>query len=344
MDAPKISVLIPLYNRKHYIAQAIDSALNQTFQDFEIIVRDDGSADGSADFVAQRYAAEISSGKLKLRRNEKNIGEFPTDNKLLREASGKYVMILHSDDLYLPQALEQMYTTAENFNADVVHAGSFLQPLTGDVISSQTQFKIMNWENRLVKNFEVVPNEPNLRFNEWVNGDTFIDAQYNIYKRKFILDNKIFFPSWVANLPFTLHWLMTAKIYVKTPDIFYIRRETPDSYSNDKRFLAKQLRRYILGSTELSAHFDKLLQCLDYFKNNPAKQYHAKAIFYNRVDNYELHRWKIYAQGITPEIQQAVESALKECFGDNVGYLTFMFHKIHCLPFEQDYNKINSVS
>ena len=71
MTAPKISVLIPLYNRKHYIAQCLDSVLNQTFQDYEIIVRDDGSTDGSADFVAEKYSAEISSGKIKLSRNKK---------------------------------------------------------------------------------------------------------------------------------------------------------------------------------------------------------------------------------------------------------------------------------
>ena len=44
MDTPKISVLIPLYNRKHYITQCIDSALNQTFKDYEIIIRDENPA------------------------------------------------------------------------------------------------------------------------------------------------------------------------------------------------------------------------------------------------------------------------------------------------------------
>ena len=144
MNAPKISVLIPLYNRKSYIAQCIDSVLNQTFQDFELIVRDDGSTDGSADFVAERYAAEISSGKIKLRRNEENIGEFPTDNRLIREATGKYFMILHSDDVYLPHALEHMYTVAEQFQADVVHNQLRLTTEEDGVINVGTELKIVH--------------------------------------------------------------------------------------------------------------------------------------------------------------------------------------------------------
>ena len=185
MTAPKISVLIPLYNRKNYIAQAIDSVLNQTFQDYEIIVRDDGSTDGSADFVAEKYAAEISSGKIILRRNKKNIGQFPTVNKLIREATGKYFMILHSDDLYLSHALEHMHEVAEIFSADVVHAGTFFQSPEGGVIDENTPLKLMCYENRVLEKIELVPEDSALRFREWLNFDTFMDAQYNIFNRNF---------------------------------------------------------------------------------------------------------------------------------------------------------------
>ena len=107
--SPKVSVLIPLYNRKHYIAMCIDSALNQTFQDFEIIVRDNCSTDGSFDFVKERYSKQISEGKIKLFQNDKNLGEFPNTNKLIATAEGKYFTILHSDDLYLSHALQHLY-------------------------------------------------------------------------------------------------------------------------------------------------------------------------------------------------------------------------------------------
>ena len=342
MDAPKISVLIPLYNRKHYIAQAIDSVLIQTFQDFELIVRDDGSTDGSADFVAEKYAAEISSGKIKLRRNEKNIGEFPTDNKLLREATGKYVMILHSDDLFLHQALEQMYKAAEYFNADVVHTGRFLKSQKDGVIDEKTQFKIMCWENRTVKNFEVVSNEPEQRFLEWTTGDTFIDAPYNIFKRKFLLENEIFFSEHSGNLLFCLHWLMKAKVYVKSPDIFYINRDSPDSQTNDKKAIYERTRKNLLCMFDSLYYLEKIFKSVDFFKDNAATQYTAKAMFFARFESFEISRLNIYDKGITPELHRAVERAMKDYFGEQADYVTFLFHKVHCLESGKNYFEINS--
>lgn len=338
---PKISVLIPLYNRRHYIEDCINSVLIQTFKDFEILICDDGSTDGSAQFVEEKFPAEISSGKVRLLRNEKNLGEFPTDNRLIRAATGKYVMILHSDDLYLYQALEQMHDAAEYFKADVVHAGAFIQSQADGVIDADTQFKIMCWENRRVKNFELVPEDPEVRFKEWDERDTFVDAQYNIFRRKFLLENEIFFPNWTANIPFALHWLMTAKVYVKTPDIFYIRRDAPDSYSNDKKFFAARIRKFIRGTAEISRWFKELFRRIEYFKDNPAAQYRAKATFFHRADSFRINRLKIYEQGITPEIQRAVAEELRELFGEDVGYLEYLFHMAHCLPFDRDFDRIN---
>ena len=341
MPAPKISVLVPLYNRRHYIEDAVNSLLIQTFRDFEIIVRDDGSTDGSFEFVRRRYAEEISSGKLKLRRNEKNLGEFPTDNLLLREAAGKYVMMLHSDDLYLLNALEQMYDAAEYFNADVVHAGTFLESLAGGVIDGDAPLKVMSWENRLIKNFEVVPDAPQLRFDEWANADTFIDAPYNIFRRAFLLDNDIFFDAAGGNFLFCLHWLMKAKTYVKTPDIFYVHRDSPDSQTNDATALAERTRRMIFQMADAADCFDKIFRSIGFFADNEAARYRAKAIFFSRADSFEVHRRNTYAHGLTPELHRAVDDAIKARFGAQADYVTFLFHMIHCLNFDLDCTKIN---
>ena len=83
---PKISVLIPLYNRKQYAADCLNSVLNQTFQDYEIIIRDDFSNDGVFEFVRENF----SDNRIKLFRNKKNLGEAENLNLLFQDAAGKY--------------------------------------------------------------------------------------------------------------------------------------------------------------------------------------------------------------------------------------------------------------
>jgi len=353
MDAPKISVLIPLYNRKHYIEQCINSVLIQTFQDFEIIVRDDGSSDGSADFVEKKYAAEISSGKIKLRRNEKNLGEFPTDNLLLREAAGKYVMILHSDDLYLPHALEHMYKIAEKYQADVVHGAIFLgsTDLEDDSIVDGTQLRIRQdekptfiYQKNNLNETELISDDPFVRFEEWFSERTFIDAQHNIFNKKFLLDNDILFWEFgsgltVLNRLFLFEWIMKAKVFVKTFEPFYIYRNTPGS-SKNKEMTPKLVKNFIQAQFELSRYLDKFFAEREFFKDKPELQYQARNKFFAAGSNHRIKRNKVYESGITKKLNKAVENAFKEYCGEDYAYLTFLFHWPHVISYKKPISKL----
>ncbi len=99
---PLVSVCIPVYNREKFIKNAIESVLQQTYQNFEIIVVDDGSTDSSISIVES-----FSDQRIKLFRNEINKGVVFTRNKYLKEASGDYIAILDSDDVWLPTKLEK---------------------------------------------------------------------------------------------------------------------------------------------------------------------------------------------------------------------------------------------
>jgi len=95
---PTVSVVIPCYNRAHFLGGAIESVLRQSYSDFEIIVVDDGSTDGTAE-VAERY-----EGVRFVR--QKNCGVAAARNAGLRESAGEYLVFLDSDDLLLPEALK----------------------------------------------------------------------------------------------------------------------------------------------------------------------------------------------------------------------------------------------
>jgi len=99
----RVSVLIPLYNRKAYIRETIESVLVQDYPDVELIVVDDGSTDGG-DKEVEQYAAE---GKLTLLRHPDRInkGQSAALNLALACARGEFVAVLDSDDLFMPGKL-----------------------------------------------------------------------------------------------------------------------------------------------------------------------------------------------------------------------------------------------
>ncbi|MDX1741715.1 MAG: glycosyltransferase family A protein, partial [Rhodothermales bacterium] len=98
---PRFSVCIPNYNYGHYLGQTIESVLNQTFQDFEIIVADNASTDDSVAVVES-----FGSDRIRLLRNRYNIGFSPNLDRATRSATGEYMILLSSDDLMRPDALE----------------------------------------------------------------------------------------------------------------------------------------------------------------------------------------------------------------------------------------------
>jgi len=97
---PKVSIIIPTYNRGVLLHKAIDSVLAQTFSDYELIIVDDGSTDGTRDVVA-RYG----SGKIRYIFQE-NKGKSAARNLGIKLADGEYIAFLDSDDMFLPSKLQ----------------------------------------------------------------------------------------------------------------------------------------------------------------------------------------------------------------------------------------------
>ncbi len=105
---PEVSVIIPTYNRKDRVRQAIESARNQTLRDIEILVIDDGSTDGT-----EQEISAIEDSRIRYFWKE-NGGVSSARNVGLKEARGKYVAFLDSDDLYVPDYLETMVSSMES--------------------------------------------------------------------------------------------------------------------------------------------------------------------------------------------------------------------------------------
>lgn len=109
---PLVSVLMTAYNRSKYIGEAIESVLSSTYQKFELIIVDDGSTDDTVD-IAEQYAAK--DARVRVFKNENNLGDYPNRNKAATYARGKYIKYLDSDDFIYPHGLQVMVTCMERF-------------------------------------------------------------------------------------------------------------------------------------------------------------------------------------------------------------------------------------
>jgi glycosyltransferase involved in cell wall biosynthesis len=99
---PKVSAVIPTYNRAQFLERAIRSVLDQTFQDFEIVVVNDASPDeGATDAVVK----DFRDPRIKYFRHETNKGIGATRNTGVLNSSGEYIAFLDDDDAWLPQKL-----------------------------------------------------------------------------------------------------------------------------------------------------------------------------------------------------------------------------------------------
>lgn len=112
----KVSIIVPVYNVEKYLGQCLDSLLNQTFKDFEIICIDDGSTDQSLQVL--KYYEKQDTRVIVIKQNNKGAGA--TRNFGLHFARGKYLFFLDADDFFEPKMLETCVKTMDEEQSDIV--------------------------------------------------------------------------------------------------------------------------------------------------------------------------------------------------------------------------------
>lgn len=112
MKDPVVSVLMTTYNREKLVGEAIESVLASTFQDFELIVCDDNSSDGTVNAVKE---LALRDSRVKLFLHDANIGDYPNRNRAAGYAKGKYLKYVDADDYIYPWGLEILVKNMEAF-------------------------------------------------------------------------------------------------------------------------------------------------------------------------------------------------------------------------------------
>lgn len=112
MKEDLVSIVMPSYNTANYIGESINCVINQTYKNWELIIVDDCSTDNT-DEIIKKF---LNDKRIKYFKNNKNSGAAISRNKALREAKGKWIAFLDSDDLWVPEKLEKQVNFMEKNN------------------------------------------------------------------------------------------------------------------------------------------------------------------------------------------------------------------------------------
>ncbi len=147
---PKVSIIIPNWNGKRFLEECFDSLQRQTFANFEVIFVDNGSTDGSGDWMESRYGHWV-----RVERNSKNLGFAEGNNVGIRLARGKYIVLLNNDTVVDPRWLEELIKPVEADPAVGMCASKVLSYDRPDVLEATGELLYRDGLNRARGHLEV---------------------------------------------------------------------------------------------------------------------------------------------------------------------------------------------
>jgi succinoglycan biosynthesis protein ExoO len=219
--SPKVSVIIPTYNSEKYVAKAIESALQQTEPNVEVIVVDDASVDATTE-VVQHYCSD----RLKLIVNQCNRGPSYTRNRGFKAAKGEWVALLDSDDWYVLNRLEKLLQVAIAQNADFVVDDLYLI----------TRGAEQPWSTRFSEDSGF--GSRRVRFNKitQINSVDFVDLDLGLVKplikRNFLIQHQLEFDEnlrYGEDFQFFLISLLKGARFIVVPEPYYFYYSHRDS-------------------------------------------------------------------------------------------------------------------
>ena len=330
VNMPAISIITPMYNAKKYIKQAIDSALNQTFADIEIIIIDDCSTDGSYELCQSLYG---NNERVVLLHNEKNLGCSLTENRGLRLARGKYIAILEADDAYLPETLEALYNIAEKEQADVVSAIGWFVSNTEEIPTDFQGLSIFNPDGLpVVKEISYLSNPSDhlkTKLDKYLSGAYGFACCWNkLYLKSFLMKNNIFFTKYAADRFFTFRCMVHAEKYLKVPLILNVYRNLSVSDSRQPLTI-ERLKKMVNVMNGFASEFDNYMNDIDFFIQNPEYRFGVLERQLFELDSHDLMKFYPNGQSISLNVLDGANSEIEKIFGDNAPLVKWLFHHYH---------------
>ena len=306
----KISVIVPVHNVESYIKKCLDSILNQTFKEFELIVVNDGSTDKSLG-ILKNYEAKYDNIIII---NKQNEGQGVARNKALEICKGEYIAFVDSDDYIEPNMLQSMYNKSLEKNLDIVVCNYKFVNANGDRIRDD---KIVLNEDEIIDNRECVK--------RFLVTNTIEGFSWNkIFKKKLFEKNNIRYPKGMKyeDIPTVLSLLINAKRIGFINNEFY-------------NYLLRE------DSTTSTKTIQNIRDCVK------ANCMVGDILKYNGINNFKKEYEFFYAQRIVNTIYGAIKKDKKkektiEFARDMVSYINKV-NKYKILLFNDYFKKIEAV-
>ncbi|MCH5186971.1 MAG: glycosyltransferase [Oscillospiraceae bacterium] len=245
MSTPKLSVIVPVYNVKPYINECVDSLLDQDIEDYEIILVDDGSDDGS-ESICDEYADS--------RRNvcvihKSNGGLGSARNFGVRAATGKYILFIDSDDYFEPNSLGKLIEIAERDKLDILLYGA-------QSFSDNAEVPVMNHYKR-TKGFDVVLRGRDAIAKSYKVNEYITSICLRMYRLEYLRSLNLLFNEHIIHEDEDVSFLsyIQAERTEIIPDKLYKRRYREGSILNTRRY-QKVLEGYGYAIHQVSRFFD----------------------------------------------------------------------------------------
>lgn len=259
---PIVSVIIPTYNRAHLIGRAIQSVLNQTYQDFEIIVVDDGSTDNTKE-VVENFRKE--NKRIRYIWYEKNKGGAVARNIGIRDAKGEYIAFLDSDDEWMPKKIEKQISLFDRCSDSigVIYCSYYLQE---DSFGYIEKASLSNMKRGNVYNFLL---------NGWCPSSTsFFLLKAQVFKKSGLFDENL-----CSFQDYDL-WIRIAQYY----EFEFIEEHLAIKHNHEGSQIAKDLKPRFKGLNMFLKKWGDMIKKeagVNVFNN--IRRIHLSAIYHNAV-------------------------------------------------------------
>ncbi|MCM1338113.1 MAG: glycosyltransferase family 2 protein [Muribaculaceae bacterium] len=306
----KISIIIPIYNVEDYLRQALDSVVNQTLEDIELICIDDCSTDSSWE-ILKEYAEKDS--RIRVHRQAENRGQGVARNIALKMATGKYIMFLDPDDWFDIRACEIAYNQIEKNNNDVVFFNYSMYKETDTVIIIKKSQHLADFESYSDSSFRLS------NANDFAFKAATVWCQ--IYNREYLLRVGALFSETrtCEDNPFYFNAICNAETVSVIPQVLYYFRARvgegqPDYVKHWKDVLFNKNLAYEIVKNSPNKDFF-LKAYLPYYWNSLWFGHLRRAIWYDKSFRNDIYReLHLLAQKLNKEYPM---SKLKDRFDYN---------------------------